>query len=259
MKEIFDNHVENVCIINENLRIIQRKGGLKFGTDSYLLSAFIKKNLTGAAADLGAGTGVISLFAAARCSFTPIYSIEIQQQFSDLIERNAALNSLERIIKPINTDVRDISSFLSAESCRAVFSNPPYMKKESGKNSSESEMNTARREMHGTIDDFVCAASYLLKFGGSFYTVYRPERLSELFFSLNKYSLEPKRMITVHADATSAPSLVLIEAKKGAAPSLKIARPLIVYRDTKEVKDRKYTEDMERVYGEFSLEQLFEK
>jgi tRNA1Val (adenine37-N6)-methyltransferase len=259
MKEIFDNHVENVCIINENLRIIQRKGGLKFGTDSYLLASFIKKNQTGQAADLGAGTGVISLFAAARCSFNPIYSVEIQPEFSDLIERNAALNSLERMIKPINTDVRDISSFLSAESCRAVFSNPPYMKKESGKNSSDSEMNTARREIHGTIDDFVCAAAYLLKYSGSFYTVYRPERMTDLFSSLQKHSLEPKRMITVHVDASSAPSLILVEAKKGAAPSLKIARPLIVYRDTKEVKNRKYTEDMERVYRDFSLDFLFDK
>ena len=259
MNRIYDRNGENICEINENLRIIQSNGGLKFGTDSYLLSAFIKKNQKGAAADLGSGTGVVSLFAAARCKYDPIYALEIQKKFTVLTLRNAALNNFVKIIRPICADVREVSSHLPAESCRAVFSNPPYMKPGSGKNSSEGEMNIARREIHGTIDDFVCAAAYLLKFSGSFFTVYRPERLAELFSSLKKYSLEPKRMITVYPDVSSAPSLILVEAKKGAAPSLKIARPLIVYRDTKEVKDRKYTEDMERVYGEFSLEFLFEK
>ena len=250
---------ESVCEINEDLRLICSETGVKFGTDSYLLSAFLKKNNACPAADLGSGTGVISLFAAARCAFTKIYAIEVQEKFADLTSRNAAFNGFEDRIEVRCADVRDIPSLFPPETFGEVFSNPPYMKAGSGKTSCTDDTDSARRENFGTVDDFIAAASYLLKFGGVFKCVMRPERTADIFFSMKKYSLEPKRMITVHADVSCAPSLILVEAKKGAAPSLKTARPLIVYRDTKEVKDRKYTEDMERVYGEFSLEHLFEK
>ena len=250
---------ETVCDINEDLRLITSDKGVKFGTDSYLLSAFLKKNNACPAADLGSGTGVISLFAAARCAFTKIHAVEVQENFADLTRRNAAINGFEEKIEVHPADVRDIQSLFRPETFGEVFSNPPYMKAGSGKTSDADETDSARRENFGTADDFVTAASYLLKFGGVFRCVMRPERTADILCSMRTHTLEPKRMIFVYPDAASAPSLVLIEAKKGAAASLKIARPLIVYRDTKEVKDRKYTEDMERVYGEFSLEHLFEK
>jgi len=250
---------ESICRINEDLKIIQKNDGLKFGTDSYLLSAFIKKNYKGAAADLGAGTGIVSLFVAARCSYRIIHAVEIQPEFADLISRNAELNGLSGSIVTRYEDVRCLKSFYEPESFVEVFSNPPYMKCGSGKTSKTDAMETARRENCGTIDDFTKAASYLLKFGGLFHVVYRPERAAELICSLSANGLEPKRLVLVYPDAASAPCLVLIEAKKGASPSLKTARPLIIYSDTKENKDRTYTEDMERVYREFSLDFLFDK
>jgi len=249
---------ESICEINEDLRLIQKDGGLKFGTDSYLLSAFIKKNLHCSAVDLGAGCGVVSLFAAARCSFTDIHAVEIQDEFAKLVDRNAALNDLGGIIRSHHADVRELKDHFIAESAGAVFSNPPYMRCESGKNSKTDEMNTARREENGTIEDFCRAASYLLKFGGLFWTVYRPDRCAELIYSLKSNSLEPKRMITVYPDRASAPCLILTESKKGAAPSLKMARPLIIYSGAKDDTNRKYTEDMDRVYRDFSLDFLFE-
>lgn len=250
---------ETICEINEDLRLIQREGGLKFGTDSYLLSAFIKKNISGHGADLGAGTGVISLFAASRCSFSKIHAIEIQQTFFDLVGRNAALNGLDDMIEPRLADVRDLESLPPKESCSAVFSNPPYMIPGSGKDSATGEMNAARREENGKIDDFCRAASYLLKFGGLFYTVYRPDRAADLIFALKKYSLEPKRMIFVYPDVASRPSLVLTESKKCGAPSVLISRPLIVYDSTDPSGTRHYTKDMEAVYNDFSLDRLFDR
>lgn len=247
---------ESLCEINEDLRLIQADGALKFGTDSYLLSAFIKKTMSCRALDLGAGSGVISLFAAARCRFKEIVAVEIQKDQAKLIERNASLNGLEKMITSVCADVRNIGELYDAESFGAVFSNPPYMRSGSGKGSKTDEMNAARREENGTIDDFCRAASYLLKYGGLFWCVYRPERLPELIHSMKSYSLEPKKLVHVYPDISSAPSLVLIEAKKGAAPSLKIARPLIVYEGT-DKKNRKYTNDMERVYRDFSLDRLF--
>ena len=116
-------------------------------------------------------------------------------------------------------------------------------------------MSIARRELNGTIDDFCAAASRLLKFGGLFYVVYRPDRMAELFAALHKANLEPKRMITVYPSAHDKPCLILAEAKKGAKPSLVQAPPLIIYRD----KEKQiYTPEMDRVYEHCSLEFLFD-
>ena len=244
---------ESIVEINEDLRLIQKKTGLKFGTDSYLVSAFVKKNLRGEACDLGSGCGVISLFAAARASFKKVTAIEIQKEFADLTERNAELNGLSDKIESVCLDVRDVPSHFQKESFACVMTNPPYMKSGSGKRCASLQTDTARREINGGIDDFVKASSYLLKYGGLFYIVYRPERAAELIHSMKENSLEPKRFVTVYPDVSSAPCLILVEAKKGAAPGMKFSRPLIIYNE-----ERKYTKDMERVYDEFSLDHLFE-
>ena len=250
---------ERIDIINEDLKIVQKKKGLTFGTDSYLLSAFAKKMGRESAADLGCGTGVASLLCAARKKYKKIDALEIQDEFAKLAERNAELNGLENTVLPICCDVRDTDGYISPGSLGAVFSNPPYMPKGSGAAPAHDEMNIARREENGTIADFCAAASRMLRHGGIFTVVYRPERVCELIFSMKSVSLEPKRMVFVYPDRKSPPCLVLVEAKKGAAPSVKISRPLIIYDCENKSDGRKYTEDMDRVYDEFSLEHLFKK
>ena len=51
---------ERIDEVNENLSLIQKKDGLTFGTDAFLLASFIKSAPSKKAAELGAGTGIIS-------------------------------------------------------------------------------------------------------------------------------------------------------------------------------------------------------
>ena len=46
---------ERLDMINENLSLIQKKDGLTFGTDAFLLASFMKYRVK-SAADLGSGT-----------------------------------------------------------------------------------------------------------------------------------------------------------------------------------------------------------
>ena len=62
---IFDPEYEKLDEINENLKIIQRKKGLTFGTDAYLLSVFAKESRFGSAADFGCGTGHVGIISVA--------------------------------------------------------------------------------------------------------------------------------------------------------------------------------------------------
>lgn len=252
----YDPATERLDEINENLSLIQLKTGLTFGTDSYLLAAFAHTQKNGRALELGGGTGVVSLLAASRGKYKQIYCAEIQPYFADLIRRNARLNSLSDKVAPILTDVRELRADNVGGEVESVFSNPPYMTVESGKNSDSPEMNIARRELNGTIDDFCRTAERLLKFGGYFTVVYRPERFAELIFAMKSHSLEPKRAVLVYPSAEDKPCLVLVEAKKGGSAGLELSRPLIIYADK---KTGAYTDDMNAVYDTFSLDFLFRK
>ena len=246
---------EFITQINEDLRLIQRRGDLSFGTDAYLLGAFVRPVHGGRAAEFGGGSGVVSLLCAARHRFARILCAEIQPDLAELIRRNAALNGLESVVEPVLADVRELTVRDTEGELHAVFSNPPYFRAGTGKVNESPGMRAARREENGAIRDFCSAAGRLLRWGGLFTVVYRPERLTELLYSLRAAGLEPKRIVFVHPSSDAPPSLVLAEAKKGAGEGLTFARPLIVYRSA---ADSVYTEDMQAVYDTFSMEHLFQ-
>lgn len=258
MDEIIISSDERLDVINEQLKLIQKKKGLTFGTDSYLLAAFAKRMGKENAADLGSGTGVAALLCATKGKYRHISAFEVQDSFCSLIQRNARINGLDDRISVVEGDIRDTVASFDGGSFGCVISNPPYMPKGCGAAPENNEMNIARREENGTIYDFSSVASRLLRHGGIFTTVYRPDRACQLFHALKENRLEPKRVLLVYPDSKSAPCLILTEAKKGAAPSVKFARPLIIYRDGAHKENREYTEDMNRVYRDFSVDFLFD-
>ncbi len=249
------NENEKIETVNENIRLISKTDGLTFGTDAYLLAAYVAKSPSALAVDLGSGTGILPLLLLARDKIKKAVAIEVQESFCDLIARNAVLNQAEDDIKVLNRDVRELPTReLAAESADIVLSNPPYMKADSGKSNQSDAKFIARHEVCGDISDFCRAAASLLKYGGKFYCVYRPDRLIDLFDAMRKNKLEPKRMTLVHATSTSAPSMALVEAKKGAAPSLILTRPLILTES-----DGKQTKDAERIYETGSFEEFLKR
>ncbi len=231
---------ERIDKVNENLTLIQKKDGLTFGTDAFLLASFIKNTPTKKAAELGSGTGIISLLLAERNKLSNIYAIEIQKDFADLTERNTNINGLVSKITTVNTDVTSIKASDIGGEVDVVFTNPPYMKTDSGKRNDSDAKYIARHEVCGDINDFCKAGFRLLKHGGKFYVVWRPDRLCDLFFALRSNRLEPKIITFVHADTQSEPSMVLISATKGGASGAKVTAPLILHTDTehKQMSDR---------------------
>lgn len=242
------NEGERLSKINEDLSLIEYMGGLTFGTDAYLLASFVRENHK-KLVDLGSGTGVASLLCLAKNKTKMAYAAEIQPRYAELIGRNAELNGFSDRLKVYSGDVRDLKSDFTDGEVDAVISNPPYLKATEGFSAKTTEMNTARREMNGTIYDFAACAARLLKFGGTFYTVFRPDRCAELIHALKENNLEPKRMVTVYPDTVSKPCLILIESKKGGAPSVNLDTPLFIYKDG----TRDYTDKMNAIYDTCSL------
>ena len=228
---------ERLDYVNDDIELIQNTAGLTFGTDALLLAGYINGKHK-SAIELGGGTGIISMLLLARGKAEHVDCVEIQEEFAELIGRNAEHNRLADRLSVVCSDVRD---FRPDRECELVFTNPPYMKTTSGKSNLDDKKNIARHEVAGTIYDFCKSGSKMLKYGGTFAVVYRPDRLIDLVDALRGARLEPKRMTYVHANQTSEPSMVLIEAKKGGKCGLKLTKPLLIYKNT---DNKDYSEDM---------------
>ena len=232
--------MERIDYVNDSLKLIQKTDGLTFGTDALLLAGYISGKYKNAL-EIGSGTGIISMLLLTREKAVRAVAVEVQEEFSALIERNAELNGLSNRLEARLSDIRD---FRAEAEFDLIYTNPPYMKVDSGKSCEMDKKNIARHEVLGDIRDFCLAAKRLLKFGGTFAVVYRPDRLSDLMAAMREARLEPKRITFVHADAESESSMVLIEAKAGGKCGTILTRPLIIYKDR---SHSEYSEDMKYI------------
>ena len=228
--------MERCDVVNDRLKLIQRTDGLTFGTDALLLAGYISgKHAVGI--ELGGGTGIISMLLLTRGKVGRAIAVEVQKEYAELIARNAELNGLGTL-EAVLADVRE---YRPERECDIVYTNPPYMKVDSGRANITDAKNIARHEVMGDIGDFCASAKRMLKFGGSFAVVYRPDRLSDLMAAMRESGLEPKRMTFVHADSSAESSMVLIEARSGGRCGVMLTKPLIIYRD---ISHKEYTDDM---------------
>ena len=229
----------------DNLKIIQNKDGFCFGIDAVLLSDFAKDIRNNSKVlDLGTGTGIIGILLCAKTKLSKIYGIDIQEDVCDMALRSIKLNNLEDKFEIINTNIKELTTIFEEASFDAIVSNPPYKKDNSGlKNESEAKL-ISRHEITASLEDFVSVSSKLLKNNGSIYMVHRPERLSDLFYLLKKYNLEPKKLRLVQSYQNSKPKLVLVKATKNAKSFLNIEQPLIIYN-----KDGSYTDEIFKIYN----------
>lgn len=248
--ELFDN--ERINEINENLKLIEKKDSLTFGTDAYLLSAYLPKRQRQIGVELGCGSGVISLLALTKKKCQQVYGIEVQKDIASVAQRNGELNTLGEVFSVINKDLRDITISDIGREVDFVFSNPPYMKASSGKANENDFKNISRHEVCGDIDDFCKCARLLLKHGGSFYLVYRPDRMIDLIYAMRSNGIEPKRLTYIHTNTHTPPSLLLIQGKKGAKGGLTIDKPIFIYKDG----TTEYTEEFSRIYENCEIEDI---
>ncbi len=242
---------ERCDTVNDSLRLIQITDGLTFGTDALLLAGYAGGGYS-LGCELGGGSGIISMLLLTRGKLASATSVEIQGEYARLTERNAELNGLTNL----TSVCADIREYKPGAIYDLVYTNPPYMKSDSGRANALSNKNAARHEINGDISDFAAAGERLLRFGGSFLAVYRPDRLTDLLFAMRTHRLEPKRVTFVHADTHSESSMVLVEARRGGGVGLMLTRPLIIYKDE---SHSEYTEDMKYIMEEGSFPPDFKR
>lgn len=202
-------------------------GCFPLSTDSMILSHFVRLPRNARVIDLGSGCGTLGLLLCAADPLCHVTGIE-----KDLTAHNAACsnirsNALCERMESICADVREISSPDNAGVFDVCVSNPPYF----AAGPAARSLCHARREDHCTASDIMHAASHMLKYGGDFFLVHRPERLAELIAQASAYRLEAKQLLLIRHRPESNLSIIALHFRKGAKPGLSIKEAVLFNND----------------------------
>ena len=208
--------------------VLRQAAHFRLGTDCVLLADFVNTSGLRRGIDLGCASGAAMLLLLNRSPGLSMTGLEIVPEAAALARENLALNGLEARGEIITGDIRDHRALFRAGAFDLVVCNPPYFPPESGAVSPKPGRAAARSELLCTLPELCAASAFLLRTGGRACFVHRPERLSELFVCLSSAGLEPKRLRLVCRDAGAAPSLVLVEARRGGKPGLTIEPALLL-------------------------------
>ncbi len=223
------------------LMLIQNKNGYKFSTDSVLLSDFATIKKSGTFVELCSGSGVVSILFNSKNNAKKGFMIELDPSASEMSKRTLSYNNITNI-EAVNVCIKDCVKLIGHEIADTVMVNPPYF--DSGMISKNEAISVARHQLTLSLDDISQTASKLLKYGGKFYMINPSSKLVEIFCSLKKYNLEPKKLRVVYPKKSKAPNVVLIEAVKGGGLGLQILPPLVLNNE-----DGTETEELKSIYN----------
>lgn len=214
-----------------------KPGGLRFvwadhlfrpGTDTFLLSSLPRLRPGLRVCDLGCGTGLLGFLLLQRQPDLRIAGLDIQPEAAALARRAAAENGLTERLDFRCGDLRQVRGIFPTGCFDLVVCNPPYYPPAGGKLSADGARRTARSETEASLADLCAAASYLLRWGGKFCLVHKPERLADVLCALRDAGTEAKRLRFVHSRAADPPSLFLAEGCRGGRPGITVEPPLIL-------------------------------
>lgn len=237
--------------VNCNISIIQDRFGLKYGTDAYLLSAFLPNSSKSTVCEAGCGSGIISLLLLKGGKAHSAFCVDVQNHLCEIAKENAAVNGVQ---ERMTVTCQDVLTYRPERECDSFVCNPPYMKDNSGKVSEHTEKYIARHETSADIYDFAKCAYRSLKDGGNCYFVYRPDRCADIIYAMKSARIEPKIITFVYATVDHESCLMLIKGKKGASSGMMVTKPLIIYKNE---AGGEYTDDMKYIYDNQSFPKGF--
>jgi len=210
----------------------------KITTDSILLAHFAGENAFKRCMDLGCGGGILSVLLHERCPEAVFSSADIREEAVEICRKNYDSNNIHGTV--VCADIREHRSLGQGGLYDLVVCNPPYYY--NGPKSPD-PARAAARGGSLTPAQFSGAASYLLEKGGEMCVVHKPEFLTDIFAAMRLADLEPKRLQFICHKAESAPSLVLIGARRSGRPGLNVLPSLVLCNS-----DGSPTEKVRQIY-----------
>ena len=225
--------------------IYQDDDYFSFSLDSVLLANFVTIKLSDKKIiDFCCGNAPIPMLMSFRTK-ARIFGVELQKEVFDLGVDSVLENKMDNQIKLINADVKDVGNFIEAESFDVVTCNPPYFKYKNDSLVNDNDIKSiARHEVKLELEDVIKYSKYVLKNGGTFAMVHRPERMIEIINLMQKYGIEPKKIRLVYPKVGKEANILLIEGIKNGNVGLKILSPLYTHN-----ADGSYVSEIREMFG----------
>lgn len=237
--------VKNRLLNFDNMIIYQNNDWFLFSLDSVLLADFVNVNLADKKIiDFCTGNAPIPMLMSFRTK-ARIFGVELQKEIFDMGIDSVSENEMDKQIELINDDVKNINEFMDPESVDIVTCNPPYFKYQDDSLINDNIVKTiARHEMMLNLEDVMKASKYVLKNGGTFAMVHRPDRMIEIINLMQKYGIEPKKIRLVYPKMGKDANILLIEGIKNGKTGLKVLSPLYTHND-----DGGYCDEIREMFG----------
>jgi tRNA1(Val) A37 N6-methylase TrmN6 len=217
------------------LILVQPKGGHRVGTDAALLAA-AAGTPEGRIADVGAGVGAVGLALAQRSERAFADLIEIDAEMTQFAGINAARNGLQARVRVLALDVLKArerrAGGLANEAADCVVTNPPFFEPGTVRvspNPGQARAHVLPPEESGaTLEAWIRASLALLKPGGRFVMIHRPDALASILAGIGS-RLGAVALLPVHPSAGAGAHRLLISGVKGSKAPLRIAPALILH------------------------------
>lgn len=237
--------VINDIVGYNNLKIYQNDDWFKFSLESVLLPNFVTLNQsTHQILDLCTGNAPIPIILSTKTK-AMITGVEIQKDICDLANKSILINNLDKQVKILNMNVKDLKNYYESDQFDLITVNPPYFKdlSLSSKNLDEHK-KIARHEVLITLEEIIDISRKLLKNNGRLAIVHRTERLLEITNILEKNNLIPKKIQFIYPKIDKESNLFMIEAVKNGQNGVKLLPPLFIHNE-----DGSYREEILKIFG----------
>ena len=221
--------VKNDLFDYKNRYIMQMKDGFKFSLDSLLLAEFVNiKKDDKKILDMCTGNAPVPLVLSLK-SDAEIIGFEIQKEISELALESVKINGLEKNIKIINDDIKNIDNYFDSNTFDIITCNPPYFKtKEDGYRNKNDFLTLARHEIAIDLETIFKIAFKYLKDNKVFYLVHRVERLDDIIVLARENKMNVKELQFISTKKEKAANTILVKCVKNGKPGIKLRKEICV-------------------------------
>ncbi|KJZ19143.1 tRNA1(Val) (adenine(37)-N6)-methyltransferase [Loktanella sp. S4079] len=222
-----NSDLTNDDFLGGKIRAYQPRNGYRAGVDPVLLAASTPAKPGQTVLELGCGVGVASLCLAARVPELDITGVELQPDYAELAERNAAQNNAPFTV--VNADLRALPPDIRQKRFHHVIMNPPYFDREAGVPAQDSGRDIA---MGGDtpLRDWIEIGARRVGPRGYMTVIQRMERLPDVLSALEG-RLGAVIVRPISGREGRAPELFLLQARQEGRAAFRMSAPIIMHHD----------------------------
>lgn len=224
--------VSDDAVLGGRLRLLQPRGGHRFGHDAILLAAATDARVGDHAVDLGAGVGAAGLALAVRCPDVRVTLVELDGGLASLAAENARRNGLADRVSAVTLDVgapaaKFVSAGLRPSTIHRVLMNPPFNDARRSRGSPDAARKTAHVASGALLAAWTKTALRLLRPNGVLTLIWRADALADVLDVLAR-GFGSIDVMPVHPKPDAPAIRVLVRAVKGSRAPLALHSALVL-------------------------------